>query len=54
MDTDNAGIIDPFDLDNDNNGIPDSEDSEPDSEPTTTGNPKGKPDWWCAKYPGKC
>ena len=53
-DTDNAGLVDLIDADNDNDGIPDSEDSEPDSAPDSSGNPKGKPDWWCQKNPSKC
>jgi len=54
-DTDDAGMIDLLDGDNDNDGIPDGEDSEDDSKPTEPGLPgTGKPDWWCDKHPGKC
>ncbi len=54
-DTDNAGTSDPFDLDNDNDGILDGDDSEPESAPDEAGQQgKGKPDWWCDKHPGRC
>jgi len=54
-DTDNGGFPDILDGDNDNDDIPDSEDSEPESAPTETGQQgSGMPDWWCDKYPEKC
>jgi hypothetical protein len=54
-DTDSDAVIDLLDLDTDNDGIPDGEDSEPESAPENPGEPgKGKPDWWCEKHPTKC
>ena len=53
--TDGSDLVDLIDGDNDNDGIPDSEDSEDDSaapEPGKQG--KGTPDWWCDKHPTKC
>jgi hypothetical protein len=52
--TDNSGLWDLLDSDNDNDGVVDSEDSEPESTPDAEGKPKGKPDWWCEKNPNKC
>jgi hypothetical protein len=46
---------DPIDDDNDGDGIPDEEDTEPDSAPVEPGKQgKGSPDWWCNKHPNKC
>ena len=52
--TDGSDLVDLLDGDNDNDGVVDSEDSEPDSAPASDGKPKGKPDWWCEKHPTKC
>ncbi|MBW2981830.1 right-handed parallel beta-helix repeat-containing protein [Candidatus Woesearchaeota archaeon] len=53
--TDNTDLVDILDGDNDNDGIPDSEDSEDDSAAVDQGQQgKGTPDWWCNKYPTKC
>ncbi len=54
-DTDGDSWTDPLDADRDNDGIPNSDDSEIESaapEPGKQG--KGKPDWWCSKHPKKC
>jgi hypothetical protein len=54
-DTDEDGILDIDDPDDDNDGVPDTQESEPESKPVVTGQPgTGKPDWWCKKNPGKC
>jgi beta propeller repeat protein/cysteine-rich repeat protein len=53
--TDNTDNIDIIDGDNDNDGIIDSEDSEPESAPIEPGKQgTGKPDWWCEAHPAKC
>jgi hypothetical protein len=55
IDVDSDAVIDPLDGDNDGDGIPDAEDTEPDSSSPGDGLPgKGTPDWWCDKHPGKC
>jgi hypothetical protein len=53
-DTDNAGMPDILDGDNDNDGVGDGEDDmvEDSDPPGTPGH--GKPDWWCDNHPGKC
>jgi hypothetical protein len=49
--TDNADLPDIIDGDNDNDGIIDSEDSEPESAPIEPGKQgTGKPDWWCEAH----
>jgi hypothetical protein len=54
-DTDNDFVIDPLDNDNDDDGIPDDEDSEPESPPQNPGEPgNGIPLWWCDLHPEKC
>jgi hypothetical protein len=53
--TDGDILVDIIDFDNDNDGIVDSQDSEPESTPAVAGQQgTGKPDWWCEKHPGKC
>ncbi|MEM4244857.1 MAG: putative metal-binding motif-containing protein [Candidatus Nanoarchaeia archaeon] len=53
--TDNDLLLDLVDGDKDNDGIPNSEDSESESKPVEEGKSgKGSPDWWCNKHPGKC
>jgi hypothetical protein len=54
-DTDANAVTDPLDPDNDGDGIPDAQDSEPESQPLEAGKQgTGKPDWWCDKHPAKC
>ena len=48
-DTDNAGVPDILDGDDDNDGASDSEESLPEDNANN-----GKPDWWCDKHPNKC
>jgi len=52
--TDDSGLFDILDGDNDGDGIVDSEDSEDDSAGVGGLPGTGKPDWWCDNHPGKC
>jgi len=51
--TDGTGWIDPIDGDNDDDTIPDTEDSLVDDADVEGNSGHGKPDWWERKHPGK-
>lgn len=54
-DSDQDGVIDALDDDDDGDGIPDIEDSELESRAIESGTyGDGKPDWWCDKNPSRC
>ncbi|MHC4606888.1 MAG: hypothetical protein ACYTAF_08110, partial [Planctomycetota bacterium] len=53
-DTDNAGVIDIFDVDNDNDGFSDGDEEENLGRLKDDQTEDGKPDWWCDKHPTKC
>ena len=51
--TDESGVIDLMDTDNDNDGISDGSEIN-EGRQVDDAQEDGKPDWWCVKHPDKC